>query len=258
MDWKLFLSTFVLIFIAELGDKTQLVAMARAGAGDQARWVVFAAAASALVLSTLVAVLVGGALGRLVSERTINMVAGTLFVVIGGWILYQAWRPAPAVPSAAPVHEEAVPVGRRWVVDLAVAFEERAQEDYRKLAEKASDPSLAALFRALADEEGGHGDQLRHHDAALAEARSGPHGAEQQVLGAIDQCHASDDDRALIAEAIRHEEALGGFYERLADTLIIPSLAQAFRVLAGHEREHVVRLQAWQPGDASSSGCVNS
>ncbi len=245
MDWKLFLSTFALIFIAELGDKTQLVAMARAGAGDQARWVVFAAAASALVLSTLVAVLVGGALGRLVSERTINLIAGILFVVIGGWILYQAWRPATPASAPAVVEETEARVGRRWVVDLALAFEQRAHDDYRVLAGKASDPSLAALFTALAEDEGRHGEHLRRHDADLATVRDEQHGAEEEPLGSIDQQHASDEDAALIAEALRHEEALAAFYERLAASLIIPSLAETFRVLAGHERDHVRRLRAW-------------
>ncbi|NDY43663.1 TMEM165/GDT1 family protein, partial [Dissulfurirhabdus thermomarina] len=63
MDPKLFLTTFTAVFLAELGDKTQLATVGFA-AGSGARWTVFAAASSALVLSTLVGVLVGGAAGE--------------------------------------------------------------------------------------------------------------------------------------------------------------------------------------------------
>ena len=92
MDWwKMFGSTFILIFLAELGDKTQLAAMARAAdgpSGSSAKWIVFLAASSALVLSTLIAVFLGGALKALIpDERYIKIAAGALFVVFGAWIL---------------------------------------------------------------------------------------------------------------------------------------------------------------------------
>ena len=96
MNLKLFLSTFLLIFLAELGDKTQLAAMARAATSDGGKWIVFSAAASALVFSTLIAVLVGGVLSRYVPERVIKALAGTLFVAIGLLFLYRAVVPAGA------------------------------------------------------------------------------------------------------------------------------------------------------------------
>ena len=59
MDPKLFLTVFGTVFLAELGDKTQLAALTRTAAADGSKWTVFFAASAALVVSTLVAVLIG-------------------------------------------------------------------------------------------------------------------------------------------------------------------------------------------------------
>jgi putative Ca2+/H+ antiporter (TMEM165/GDT1 family) len=81
MDWKLFASTFAAIFLAELGDKTQLATLSLASSGS--RWVVFAGSALALVASSAIAVLGGEALARLVPPHWIKRFAGALFVVLG-------------------------------------------------------------------------------------------------------------------------------------------------------------------------------
>jgi Ca2+/H+ antiporter, TMEM165/GDT1 family len=81
MDWRLFFSTFFAIFLAEMGDKTQLATMSLAAGSS--RWVVFAASASALVATSLVAVLVGEGLSRLVPQIWIKRAAGALFIVLG-------------------------------------------------------------------------------------------------------------------------------------------------------------------------------
>jgi Ca2+/H+ antiporter, TMEM165/GDT1 family len=82
MDWKLFSSTFVAIFLAELGDKTQLATLSLA-AGNRAKWVVFAASALALVATSALAVLAGEALTRVVPPVWIKRAAGALFIVLG-------------------------------------------------------------------------------------------------------------------------------------------------------------------------------
>jgi len=81
MNVKLFISTFFLIFLAELGDKTQLTAMAKGASGD--KWMVFFMASAALICSTLIAVLFGSALTRVIPERYIGLAAGGLFIVFG-------------------------------------------------------------------------------------------------------------------------------------------------------------------------------
>lgn len=81
MDWKLLASTFAAVFIAELGDKTQLATLTLAASGS--RWVVFAGSALALVTSSLVAVLAGEAVTRVVPPIWIKRGAGVIFIVMG-------------------------------------------------------------------------------------------------------------------------------------------------------------------------------
>lgn len=92
MDWKLFASTFAAVFLAELGDKTQLATLSLA-AGNASRWAVFAGAALALVATTAIAVMAGEALTRAVPPIWIKRAAGALFIVLGVLILIQARRP---------------------------------------------------------------------------------------------------------------------------------------------------------------------
>jgi putative Ca2+/H+ antiporter (TMEM165/GDT1 family) len=82
MDWKLFGSTFLAIFVAELGDKTQLATLSLA-AGGSSRWVVFAGAALALVATSAIAVVFGEGLTRLVPPTWIRRGAGVLFLLLG-------------------------------------------------------------------------------------------------------------------------------------------------------------------------------
>jgi len=82
MDWKLFASTFAAIFLAEMGDKTQIATFSLAGSGSS-RWVVFAASALALVCTSAVAVLLGEVVSRYVSPQWLKRGAGLVFVVLG-------------------------------------------------------------------------------------------------------------------------------------------------------------------------------
>ena len=83
---------FVTVFIAEVGDKTQLATMLFATDRSLGKVPVFFAAAAALAASTLLAVLAGDLVGRAVSPSTLQIVAGSGFVLIGGWMLISAWR----------------------------------------------------------------------------------------------------------------------------------------------------------------------
>jgi Ca2+/H+ antiporter, TMEM165/GDT1 family len=86
MDWKLLASTFVAIFAAELGDKTQLATLSLS-AGSASRWSVFAGAALALVLTSAIAVLAGEAVSRAIPAHVLRRVSGVLFIILGSVFL---------------------------------------------------------------------------------------------------------------------------------------------------------------------------
>jgi Ca2+/H+ antiporter, TMEM165/GDT1 family len=87
MDWRLALTTFGAVFLAELGDKTQLATLAFA-AGGRSRWAVFLGAAAALVMTSALAVLAGEALSRVVPPLWLKRGAAVAFLVIGLWVLW--------------------------------------------------------------------------------------------------------------------------------------------------------------------------
>lgn len=90
MELKLFLTVFGSVFLAELGDKTQLATMLFSAKADVNKWVVFAGAASALILTSALGVLAGHLLSQVVSEKVLNIVAGVGFLAIGAWMLWSA------------------------------------------------------------------------------------------------------------------------------------------------------------------------
>jgi putative Ca2+/H+ antiporter (TMEM165/GDT1 family) len=82
MDLKLLFTTFGLVFLAELGDKTQLATLSLAASGHS-RLAVFLGAAGALVLTSSIAVLVGEGLGSIIPPLWIQRAAGASFIVMG-------------------------------------------------------------------------------------------------------------------------------------------------------------------------------
>lgn len=88
-----FFKTFVLIFLAELGDKTQLAALSAAASNPGARWSIFLGSALALALTSLLAVLLGDALSRLPGfGKAVKFAAGALFLVFGILTIVDAAR----------------------------------------------------------------------------------------------------------------------------------------------------------------------
>ena len=86
MDWRVFMTTFATIFLAEMGDKTQLAAMTMA-ADTRKPLAVFLASALALVCVSALGVAVGGALGHYLPLEWIRRVAALGFIAIGVLIL---------------------------------------------------------------------------------------------------------------------------------------------------------------------------
>ncbi len=87
MDLRLFATVFSTIFIAELGDKTQLATILYASDASHPRLTVFAASATALVLSAGLGVLAGSLVAEHVDPKLVRWIAGLGFVAVGLWIL---------------------------------------------------------------------------------------------------------------------------------------------------------------------------
>ncbi len=83
---------FLTVFLAEIGDKTQLATVLFATDGDLSRWGVFAAAALALVVATAIAVIAGAAAENYLQSIPLKLIAGLGFIAIGIWTVLQHFQ----------------------------------------------------------------------------------------------------------------------------------------------------------------------
>ena len=90
MELKVFFTVFVAVFIAELGDKTQLATMLFAADKEVSKWTVFLAASAALVVATAIGVIAGALLSEYINEKHLNYLAGAGFILIGAFTLVRA------------------------------------------------------------------------------------------------------------------------------------------------------------------------
>ena len=87
MDLRLFATVFATVFVAELGDNTQLATILYASDAAHPRLTVFAASAAALVLTSGLGVLAGSFMSEHVDPRVLRWVAGLGFLAVGAWVL---------------------------------------------------------------------------------------------------------------------------------------------------------------------------
>ncbi len=87
MDLRLFATVFGTIFVAELGDKTQLATLLYASDAAHPKLTVFAASAAALVLTSALGVLAGSLVAEYVNPKVVRWVAGLGFIAVGVWVL---------------------------------------------------------------------------------------------------------------------------------------------------------------------------
>ncbi|MFP4382183.1 MAG: TMEM165/GDT1 family protein [Candidatus Sumerlaeia bacterium] len=244
MDWKLLFSTFALIFFAELGDKTQLAAMASA-AGSKSVASVFIGASLALVMSTLIAVAIGGVVQKYVPDYIVKFVAAAIFLTFGLVFLISAFKVHAARPTPEKTEARA-PSG--WVshliMDMAANFEQAAADDYEALAEKVDNPQLRSLFQTLAEEEREHLASVRRMSKTHAVE---PHPEEEapKPMPRFLWAHGEllDKEMEILAAAIHQEKSKVDFYQALAESSHLPSVKQTFEALAAEEQSHVERLQ---------------
>jgi len=245
VNWPLFCSTFVLVFFAELGDKTQLVVMSQSAA-TSAKWTVFSAGAVALVASTVIGVLAGELIRRFVpDERVIKCFGGVLFLLFGMLMLREAFLPRKVQREVSAAEMPAGWVGR-FVIRQAAVFEQLAAMDYEALAAKSIDPAEQAVFRRLAVEE------RWHHEAMLGALAAG---AEKDFRVTADMAHdfppledmthgAAGKASEAVEQAIRHELAAARFYRTLSEKSATPRLRETFLALSVAEENHARRLRA--------------
>ena len=98
MDWSTLLSTLGLVFVAELGDKTQLAVVTQT-CKHRKPWAVFLGASTALVAVTAIGAIGGQILGQFIPERVLRIVAALAFVVMGGLIIREALKEKKATPE---------------------------------------------------------------------------------------------------------------------------------------------------------------
>jgi putative Ca2+/H+ antiporter (TMEM165/GDT1 family) len=86
MEWTIFWATFITIFLAEMGDKTQFAAMA-ASSQSSSTWTTLLAVILALSLAGTIGVLAGKVLGTYIDPKYMRILSGSLFIVLGIWTL---------------------------------------------------------------------------------------------------------------------------------------------------------------------------
>jgi len=247
VNWPLFFSTFALIFLAELGDKTQLAVMSQS-ASSSSKWTVFLAGALALAASTAIGVLAGDLIRRFVpGERYVKCVGGVLFLFFGGLMLREAFYSKP-VPTDVSMRQELPAITDwvgRFVIRQAAVFEKAAFEDYEALAARSLDPNEKSVFQRLAKEE------HWHHEAMLSAMAAGADKdipIPSDIAGALppldDLMHDAVKASKEVEHAIEHERSMARFYHTLAEKSAIGRLRETFTALAVAEENHAQRLLA--------------
>ncbi|MAS28665.1 MAG: UPF0016 family membrane protein [Synechococcus sp. TMED187] len=99
MDFPLLASTFVTVFLAELGDKTQLATVAISGTSNRPL-AVFIGSSSALVLASLIGALAGGSMASVVPADLLQLLASAGFLLIGIRLLWPMLSSSKALKSS--------------------------------------------------------------------------------------------------------------------------------------------------------------
>jgi len=90
MDWKIVLTVLSAVFVAELGDKTQIATLLFAADKEVSKFAVFLGASLALVLTSAIGVAAGGLISQFISDKHLHVIAGVSFIAIGIWTLLKA------------------------------------------------------------------------------------------------------------------------------------------------------------------------
>ena len=89
MDLKVLVTVFGIVFLAELGDKTQLATLLFAAKSPGNLMAVFIGASAALILASAIGVVAGSFISQFLTPKSLSYVAGAGFLVIGAWTIWQ-------------------------------------------------------------------------------------------------------------------------------------------------------------------------
>jgi rubrerythrin len=256
MDLKILLASFGLVFLAELGDKTQLTALAFS-ASSRSPWSVFIGTSLALVAASAIAVVAGAALARVVPERILHIVSAVMFIAVGVILLVNQARsaaaakpePAGVVPtSALPASVQQHGLLTTFILRQALRFEEDLTQALRDQAAQAANPALRDGLLAMATEDEAHAKALaalcggpQPAAADVAPAAPDLDGATRDMLAALQPAAPAADP---IRDSIRRQEAAAAFYVALARIAPLHGARDTLRWLAMEELRHAQRLCA--------------
>lgn len=247
MNWGLFFSTFLLIFLAELGDKTQLAVMSQSAASSS-KWTIFAAGALALTASTAIGVLAGDLLRRFIpDDRWIKCAGGALFLVFGAWMLFEAFMPQFRADKSGQETAQSEDWTDRPIISWLERFEDGFSEMYERMETRSLLVEERALFRRLKEEERWHHESMLC--AMTGEAAKSFHFTERIIKRLpplsdlqYNKSTPTADGKEGYLFAIKKERAMAHLYQVLAESTTHRSLRETFDALRVVEENHAKRL----------------
>jgi len=276
LNYKIMLASFALVFLAELGDKTQLTALAFS-ASSRSPFSVFIGTALALVCTTALAVFLGNVLSNHLPEKIIVIGSAVGFILVGVVLLVNVARKAPGKPLPTSHAAETEHGGKKapgedgagmaqggallfkTVMRHAMAFEEDFSRALVRVAEQLPPGPVREELDRIAAEEEMHRAWLRDLSGnetpsdsstvfrapATPELVEFPRAPAWSVSVEAPLTPAADGPSAyapLFRDLLETEEGAAAFYLALSRLALIPSVRAAFRRLAAEELGHVERL----------------
>jgi Ca2+/H+ antiporter, TMEM165/GDT1 family len=257
MNTKVLFASFALVFLAELGDKTQLTALAFA-ASSKSPWAVFFGTSLALITTTALAVIFGEMLSRVLPERVLHIGSGVMFVLVGLVLLVNEARKVPAVaPMPEPAETSMVqPAGflSRMVLRHAILFETEMVDALESATEVCDDAALRQGLEEVTKEDHVHIESLKELVTGIPQADDEPDtGASEKpetvsppapvadALAAMEGIEADEADSPF-HKLIQKQEAIAEFYIALARMSHLHDARDTLRWLAMEEIRHAQHL----------------
>ncbi len=235
MDFKLIISTFFVIFLAELGDKTQFAAMA-ASAGSNKPVSILIGAILALTISSVIAVAAGTVIGNLIPVRYIKIAAGILFIIFGLLYIRESFITNEIQREPA----ESCGVLENPIVKAAKAFENEEMNMLSAAKEKITESGCRAVIDGMIEQEKGHINILQ--SIAYEETPTFSEDfKDHQFLTETLSC--SEEDNEILRNLYEREKAMAEFYRIMSEKNRIASAKSAFQKLYHEEKEHARKIK---------------